>query len=73
MSFVATHPARAYQPTLKRIDPPAVATWVLGFGLVLYLGIKGGGMAWLAAQVLVATVIIAQGRVNAIRSRRVRS
>jgi O-antigen ligase len=43
MSFVATHPARAYPPVLKRIDPPAVATWVLGFGLVLYLAVKGGG------------------------------
>jgi hypothetical protein len=43
MSFVATHPARTYQPVLKRVDPPAIATWVLGFGLVLYLGIKGGG------------------------------
>jgi O-antigen/teichoic acid export membrane protein len=48
---------------------------VLGLTVVLVprLGITGGGMAWLAAQVLVATVIIAQGRVNAIRSRRVRS
>ncbi len=43
MSFVAAHPARAYQPTLKRIDTPAIGTWVLGFGLVLYLAIKGGG------------------------------
>ena len=48
---------------------------VLGLtvALVPRLGIKGGGMAWLVAQVLVASVILAQGRVNALRSRRVRS
>ena len=45
----------------------------LTVALVPRLGITGGGMAWLVAQVLVATAIIAQGRVGAIRSRRVRS
>ncbi len=42
MSFVATQPVR-YARTLERIDPPAIATWVLGFALVLYLALQGGG------------------------------
>jgi O-antigen/teichoic acid export membrane protein len=53
----------------------ALDGFVLALTLVLVprLGIKGAGMAWLAAQVLVATVIIAYGRVKAIQSRLVRS
>src|SRR5437868_501237 len=43
MSFVATHPARPTARVLERVDPPAIATWLLGFGLVLYLALKGGG------------------------------
>ena len=30
-------------PRIKRIDWNAVAVWLLGFGLVAYLGLKGGG------------------------------
>jgi O-antigen/teichoic acid export membrane protein len=55
---------------LVALDGLVVGLTVL---LVPRLGIRGGGMAWLAAQVLVATVLIAEGRVNVIRSRRVRS
>jgi hypothetical protein len=43
MSFVTTHPARPTARVLQRIDPPAIATWLLGFGLVLYLAVKDGG------------------------------
>jgi O-antigen ligase len=43
MSFVATQPVRSYTRTLERIDPSAIGTWVLGFALVLYLALEGGG------------------------------
>lgn len=33
----------AAQGYVQRIDWSAVATWVLGFGLVVYLGLEGGG------------------------------
>lgn len=33
----------AAQEYLRRVDWGAVATWVLGFGLVAYLGLEGGG------------------------------
>ena len=48
---------------------------VLGMTLVLVprLGIVGGGIAWLAAQLVVASVVLAHGQVMAIRSRRIRS
>ncbi len=55
---------------LVTLDGLVVGLTVL---LVPRVGIRGGGWAWLAAQVFVATVIIVQGRVSAIRSRRVRS
>jgi O-antigen/teichoic acid export membrane protein len=41
--------------------------------LVPRLGIVGGGIAWLAAQLIVAAGVIARGRVRAVRSRRIRS
>src|ERR1044072_3538609 len=33
----------AAQEYLRRVDWGAVATWLLGFGLVTYLGLEGGG------------------------------
>jgi O-antigen ligase len=39
----ATLPRTAPLEYARRIDWNAVATWLLGFGLVVYLGLKGGG------------------------------
>ena len=36
-------PHRAACRTARESDWGSVATWLLGFGLVVYLGIKGGG------------------------------
>jgi len=39
-----SHPAQATAPTvLDRVDWGAVWTWLLGFGLISYLGLEGGG------------------------------
>ena len=48
---------------------------VLGLTVVLVprLGIEGGGIAWLTAQLVVATAILGYGQFTALRSRRVRS
>lgn len=38
-------PRTAFQDRLRWIDPQAVAVWLLGFGLVVFLGLNGGGYA----------------------------
>ena len=43
MEVASTLPRPAPVALLNRIDWNAVSTWLLGFGLVAYLGLKGGG------------------------------
>ena len=43
MESASTLPRTAPLEYARRIDSSAVATWLLGFGLVVYLGLKGGG------------------------------
>ena len=47
MEATATTPRTARPRALLgyRLDPQAVAVWLLGFGLVAYLGVNGGGYA----------------------------
>jgi O-antigen ligase len=42
-SSVATYSAARWPRALRRVDGPALATWGLAGGLVLYLGFDGGG------------------------------
>jgi O-antigen/teichoic acid export membrane protein len=65
----------ARQMTTVMIVLVALSGLVLALTVLLVprLGIKGGGIAWLCAQLLVAVVIIASGQVSALRSKRVRS
>jgi O-antigen ligase len=43
METVSTLPRAPSLEYARRIDWSAVSTWLLGFGLVVYLGLKGGG------------------------------
>jgi tetratricopeptide (TPR) repeat protein len=43
MEAASTTPGAAPLEYARRIDWGAVSTWVFGFGLVVYLGLKGGG------------------------------
>jgi len=43
METAAAPAARRPRELLGRLDPRALAVWLLGFGLVVYLGLSGGG------------------------------
>jgi hypothetical protein len=44
METTTTMPrAAALQSLIRRVDGQAIAVWLLGFGLVVYLGLNGGG------------------------------
>ena len=43
MEAAPTLPRATPVDQLRRLDWQAVSTWLLGFGLVVYLGLKGGG------------------------------
>ena len=43
MESTAPVPAASPRVLSEKVDPQAVAVWLLGFGLVVYLGLEGGG------------------------------
>jgi hypothetical protein len=43
MEATSTLPPRTATDLARRIDWNAVSAWLLGFGLIVYLGLKGGG------------------------------